>query len=396
MKNVLYISTSITEKENKFLEKKIKNISINGGMPQSSNKFHRLIMEGFTNNKCSVTAISGRNISYKTHRGILFKKHNEKKNKIEYIFPLTINLPIIKQIFNSFIFKYHLKKWLKDNKDGFIVIDGSYVTVLPSIVKTVNKKCKIVGLFADLYDYMAELDESNRGISRIIRKRTQKAYSKLDGYIFLTEAMNNKINKYNKPYIVMEGLVDDNILNIKNKNNKKDILMYAGSLQKKFGLKDLVCSYMKYENKNSELWIYGDGDYKDEIINLALKDGRIKYFGNVDNKEIVSKETEATFLINPRTPNYEFTKYSFPSKNMEYMLSGTPMIGYKLPGIPDEYDKYIIYVKEDLLKTIDYCFKNKEELMQIGKNAQKFVLKNKNKNIQTAKIIRFIVNIGGM
>ena len=34
------------------------------------------------------------------------------------------------------------------------------------------------------------------------------SYKKMDGFVLLTEAMNSVINKQNKPYIVMEGLVE--------------------------------------------------------------------------------------------------------------------------------------------------------------------------------------------
>lgn len=400
MKKVLYISTALSDYEDNFLNlKKKKKNTLIGGMPQSANKFHRLFIEGLENNKCQVTGISGRNISFKSHHGVFYKTHIEERKHIKRIYPFTINIPIVKQIFNAYIIKRYVKKWLKNNccDDKFILIDASYVSVLPSVVKVVNKECMIVSIFADLYDYMTDFEEKTTFLKKIIKKKVQKAYSNINGYIFLTEEMNEKINKHNKPYIVIEGIVDNKLSNKSDKKNPKDVLMYAGSLQKKFGLDELIEQYMKYKNNNSELWIYGDGDYRSEIEFACSKDKRIKYFGNVNNNEIIKREKEACFLINPRNPKYEFTKYSFPSKNMEYMLSGTPMIGYKLPGIPNEYDQYIIYINGNsenrLLDTFKYCFNNKKDLSTIGKNAQKFVLENKNKNIQTLKIIEFIENI---
>lgn len=396
MPRILYISTALTSKESKFINDTLKkNASLCGGMPQSANKFHKLFVEGLSNNGFDVDCISGRNVSYKTHNKLIYKKHVEKSKNINYMFPTTVNLPIVKQLFNTILIKHYCNKWLKKekNKDSFIIIDASYVTVLPSIVKTVNKRCKIVSLFADLYDYMTDLGEKNRVISRIVRKVVNDAYYKIDGYVFLTDAMNLKINKCNKPYIVIEGIVDDVLPQTNAIKNNKDILMYAGSLQKKFGLEELINSYIKYNNQNSELWIYGEGDYKQSIEKASLKDQRIKYFGNVSNDEIIKKEQEATFLINPRNPSYEFTKYSFPSKNMEYMLSGTPMIGYKLPGIPKEYDGYIIYINNTLLETLENCFNDKNKFLAIGKKAQNFVLNCKNKNLQAKKIIDFVDRI---
>ena len=41
--------------------------------------------------------------------------------------------------------------------------------------------------------------------------------------------------------------------------------------------------------------------------------------------------------MNVRNPKDEFTAYSFPSKTIEYMSSGTPLLTSHLPGIPQEY-----------------------------------------------------------
>ena len=40
-------------------------------------------------------------------------------------------------------------------------------------------------------------------------------------------------------------------------------------------------------------------------------------------------------------------KYSFPSKNMEYMVSGTPVLTTRLPGMPMEYYPYVYFIEEE-------------------------------------------------
>ena len=41
----------------------------------------------------------------------------------------------------------------------------------------------------------------------------------------------------------------------------------------------------------------------------------------MNHPKIVKEEKKSTLLVNPRFTNEEYTKYSFPSKNMEYMAS---------------------------------------------------------------------------
>ena len=80
---------------------------------------------------------------------------------------------------------------------------------------------------------------------------------------------------------------------------------------------------------------------------------------------------------------------------MEYMLSGTPVLMYKLDGIPDEYDPYLYYIngnqpKNSANRIMEICEKPQSELDDFGKKARQFVLENKNCMVQAKKIIDMI------
>ena len=170
------------------------------------------------------------------------------------------------------------------------------------------------------------------------------AMSNYDSYILLTHQMNPIVNPKNKPYLIMEGLVDINMngstndLSLKKEEN---ILIYAGGLFKKYGVENLILSFMQLKNQALRLHLYGNGDMIADINLYAAKDNRISYKGVVPNAIVVQDQLTATLLINPRPTSEEFTKYSFPSKNMEYMVSGTPMVTTILPGMPLEYHEFV-------------------------------------------------------
>ena len=67
--------------------------------------------------------------------------------------------------------------------------------------------------------------------------------------------------------------------------------------------------------------------------------------------------------MNPRFTGAEYTLYSFPSKNIEYMVSGTPVITTRLAGIPDDYYPYVFVFEEEINENINdeddesgYCY----------------------------------------
>ena len=124
-------------------------------------------------------------------------------------------------------------------------------------------------------------------------------------------------------------------------------------------------------------------------------DSRIVYLGRVDRAEVLALQRNATVLVYPRQNNEEFTQYSFPSKNLEYLSSGVPLVAYKLDGIPDEYDEFIAYPECDSPEAlaheiIEICNMPHEDRIAKGKKAKDFVFKNKNKVTQAQRIIEFI------
>ena len=102
----------------------------------------------------------------------------------------------------------------------------------------------------------------------------------------------------------------------------------------------------------------------------------------------------STVLVNPRANNFSFTKFSFPSKIMEYMSSGTPVLAYKLDGMPDEYLNYMYIIPEHenglYLALKEVLSKNDNELIEIGLKAKEFMLLHKNSKVQTKKILTML------
>ena len=241
----------------------------------------------------------------------------------------------------------------------------------------------------------------NRGIKRLYADLCNRLFfwgcGLADGQILLTQQMNDVINTHRVPSIIIEGLVEiDNYEKKPMPNEFRRIIMYAGGIYEKYGVKDLLSAFImaNFEN-NIELNFYGYGDYIGEIRKAEKDHSNIKYCGMKPNKEILRKEKEATLLVNPRKAEHDFTRYSFPSKNLEYLTSGTPLLASMLPGIPDEYCSYIYTLNsnsvEDLCQSLKKILsKSDEELIDFGLRAKKYVVENKNYIVQVNKIYNFI------
>ena len=100
---------------------------------------------------------------------------------------------------------------------------------------------------------------------------------------------------------------------------------------------------------------------------------------------------EAKLLVNFRSSNDLFTKYSFPSKLFEYMVSGTPVLTTKLQGIPPSYFQYLYIspgesIEELKFQILRIISKEESELNEFGQQAAKFILHNKTPKYQVDQI----------
>ena len=229
---------------------------------------------------------------------------------------------------------------------------------------------------------------------RIAAWLSNRNLSKFDRYVFLTKQMNDHINKRNRPYIVMEGVcpAQDNVYFKNNQNVVSKKVFYAGGRPSKDGVEMLVAAFKLIEG-NYKLNIYGHTPNHEK--GPDKDDSRIIYHGVVDNSEIVEGEYKSDLLVNPRPINEEYTKYSFPSKLMEYMNTGTAVVTTRLPGVPTEYFDYVYTFDEVSVA----CYKETLErllatdisvLNAKGKSAQEFVRNNKNNVVQTQRIVKLI------
>lgn len=382
---VIYVSSLISNKKINEIINHSKKKPL-----QSIQKFHRLLCEGLIKNNTKVETISAIPMSSKISQKKIWIEKKEEENGIKYRYIPFINIIGIRQlcIFINIIFMI-INIILNQKEDKIFICDILNTTIAyTTLILSKILKFKCIAIVTDLPENMGNKENLNKKINRFLQNR-------FDGYVLLTETMNEVMNTKKRPYIVIEGIADikmNNVENsIQNKYNNK-VCIYAGGLYEKYGVKMLIEAFLKINNKDIELHLYGSGELEEYIRNI--KEEKIKFFGVVENEKIVKEELKATLLINPRFTDKEYTKYSFPSKNMEYMASGTPILTTKLLGIPEEYYQYI-YMFED---ETEEGFKAKiEEVLNYDRNilkkkgtkAKEFVMNQKNNIVQAKKIICF-------
>ena len=278
-----------------------------------------------------------------------------------------------------------------DELDGLTVLMYAVNPVLLVPILFLKKKYSI-----HISTICSEVPKMRRFGDEILAKLKKSILSfyneRFDSYIFFAEAMRDLVKCQNKPYMILEGIAPEKFS--KPKRYKENIILYAGGLAEDNNIPLLIkaCSLI---DSIKELWICGLGSDAYAVQKAASFDPRIKYFGYLPNEKIRQLESEAKLLVNLRSPNALLSRYSFPSKILEYISSGSMVLTTKLDGIPDEYYKYIEVlpsldinvvssVIDNLLSLDDETYFSKCSI------AQEFVNKQKDLNTQSKRIREFI------
>ena len=293
-----------------------------------------------------------------------------------------------------------LNALLKNNDSEYVFIYSMHVPFIAAAVfakKTKLSNSKICLIVPDLPEYMSD----GGGFFYSLLKTTESKLfpyllSNIDKYILLTSEMAKKLNLLEDQYLVVEGIADEVEIYKNIDICNKRVIFYSGTLAKRYGVCDLVEAFLSLNDKNIELWICGDGDSREYIDNISKIDARINYLGQLPRDEVVKLQQQATILVNPRRPEGDYTKYSFPSKVMEYMCSGRPVVMHKLSGIPVEYYDHCYSPTHSSVSSLQECLSailnlSDEELDATGKAARDFVLNNKSYFKQAEKIRKFIL-----
>ena len=380
--HVIYIASVF---DDECLKKRFEGKPV---LPYAANRYNTLLFEGIVKNQITTEVLSVVPINRNVYKKMFFRGYTVKKANLKIRYLSQVNLPIAKNVFN--VLGGFLKA-LFAPKDSVIIYDVLVVsTSIGAFLAAKIRGFKKLGIVTDLPKFQPISKSS------FMRKMNEKLISVSDGYVFLTEQMNEELNDAQKPYIVLEGHANDDMKEKKHMpfDIQSKIVIYAGAIERIYGIDMLCKAFLDIALPGETLHIYGKGNFSEEIRILAEENENIVYHGNRPNDEIVEAELHATLLVNPRPTDGEYTKYSFPSKTLEYMASGSPVLSSRLEGIPKEYGNYIFFFDENTQESLGRKLReildlSPEELAEKGGAARSFALEKKNNVVQSSKIIEF-------
>ena len=359
-----------------------------------------LVENGAKVDALSVPAVAAFPHSIYKHIG---KKQETIENNIQIQWVPFVNIQGLKQLTIKKNVEQLLEQWLQENKDvkdKVVLMYSIYPPYTESAVRLCKKYgCHLSAVITDLPEYMYSW-KNMKGIrgwySKRLSEKMLELQGRCDSYILFTKHMAAKMGIEDKPYMVSEGFCDASIFDDIPDQEKypRKTIVYGGNLSRLYGIQNLVKGFMQTD-LDAELHLYGAGGDAAFIEECAKQDSRIKFFGRVDRKTLLVALKKAHLLVVNKPTADDYSNYSFSSKILEYMASGTPLLTTKVGGMPEEYYDYFYFfdeestegIKSSLEKIVNFSDK---QLRDKGISARAFAVKNKSYQYMTSTIVSFL------
>lgn len=311
-----------------------------------------------------------------------------------------INLIGFKHITRGIACAVQARQDIQSHGSHVILVHGVHSPFLWFAVAIRRKNRKVIVLMTDPPGVMLPTDgRLVRTLKTFDAWLIKAALKRVDGVIALTQALVDDFAPMVKG-LVLPGFLDKYLESvpqlkpIKREPGKVFRIAYAGGLSVAYGVDRLIEAVMGIEDDSIKLDLYGKGELVERIKALSDSDKRISYCGSLPPAELAACLQNADLLVNPRPTGQDFVRHSFPSKLIEYMALGVPVITTRLPGIPDDYLRYMTIVDIETAKglreaIVKLKMMSQEQRVKQANEARDFIYSVAKEDMQGKKIVAY-------
>jgi glycosyltransferase involved in cell wall biosynthesis len=224
---------------------------------------------------------------------------------------------------------------------------------------------------------------------------------RLDGHIAVADRIMRDFAP-GKPYLRMEGGITAEVLDRVPSHQRKEsdhfTIVSVGLLNEANGIHLLLEAFARLSGDRFRLRIAGEGPLAQAVRDAAARDPRIEYCGFLSFPQVLALYCTADALINMRLTQKINTLYFFPSKMMEYLASGVPVITTAPAHVAEEFQDLAYLLKEETSDALLRCIHqlaamDPAERRARGARARQYMAANKTWDAQGRKFTNHVLQI---
>jgi glycosyltransferase involved in cell wall biosynthesis len=220
-------------------------------------------------------------------------------------------------------------------------------------------------------------------VYRILTKSADSCIPKLDGRIVITDSIA-KHYAPNGHSLRVDGGVTELVVRrlfplVPAQSGEALTLLFAGGLDE-WNHIPLILDMMRLDpDPKLKLWLAGNGALVNDVNEAAKNDKRIAYLGVLNHDQLFEYYQKADVLLNLRNTKDPAMQYAFPSKLLEILAVGKPVITTSIAHTNVEYGPYCFVLLDETPRGLMEMVRkigdvSLEERVTIGKRAREFML----------------------
>ena len=307
---------------------------------------------------------------YKRH------KHSDLGHGIEIHEPPFISMGPVQPVsqFSSLIW-YLMRIPRKSRPDAILISNPMTRLGLPSLLFARLWKIPVVIIVSDINPTM----QTTNFIRRVRSWMQHMIVRRVRGVVVFSNHVGREI-RGERSWIRMARPPATDIFTLPATppNSDTRIVYFSGTMALACGVDVILEAIQHIPDKNYRFWFSGRGPLDAVIHEAARHDHRITHWGFVERSRYREMLQEANVLLNPRPTRLPENRYNFPSKLMEYMAAGRPIISTASSDIGEYYRDAIVLLEDETPEGLAKCIQKVcelpyEEQVRLGQRAREHV-----------------------
>lgn len=264
----------------------------------------------------------------------LARKNKYNENEVDVVMP-SLGSPIrVIRGFNSFIipvfaFLYTL---LHVTKKDTVILYHALSYTKPIVL---CKRIKRFKLCIDVEEIYGDVYENAKTVATEMRM-----FKFADSFLFPTHLLNQKVNKTNKPAVIVHGTYRVERCRECGFSDESIHVVYAGTLDPRKGGAVAAVAAAAYLPENYHIHILGFGGEKQiqQMKELCMKSSKqhhaqVTYDGVLSGEDYICFIQSCDIGLSTQNPDAAFNATSFPSKVLSYLSNGLHVVSVRIPAI---------------------------------------------------------------
>ncbi len=315
--------------------------------------------------------------------------------------PGFVNIPVLKQLTIGLGVFWRLLAWgWKNRKRRARVVSTYNLSVPPGIFTLLGARLIGAKVVAHLYDINIPGETVPKSpLFRLDYRLQRWLMPHFDGLVVVSDAIIRDF-ALRAPHIRVDGGVSESafLVTTEREASKLFVIVSAGSLDEANGVTLLLAAFARLKGAQYRLRIAGAGPLEAEVKGAAARDPRIEYQGYLAFADVLKLYQSADILANLRLTKSVNTKYFFPSKLMEYLASGRPVLTTCTGHVEEEFGEFTYLVKEETPEALAAVIESvereaRDDRERKGAMAREYMMATKTWRAQGRRVVRLIESL---